>query len=77
MQSIWAGHSGSQKLMSVSIENDMVSKRWKPTRFQPCQKAAVREGPRRIREGFREAHILMKTLIKEFLTTVVYVYMYT
>ena len=56
--------------MSVSIENDMVSTAWEPTRFQPYQKAAVREGTRRIREEKREAHSFGKTQIQEFLTTV-------
>ena len=76
MRSIGSGHSGSQKLISVSSENDMVSKAWKPSRFQPYQKAADREGPRRIREEKREAHIFRKARIKEFSKEVIYIYIY-
>ena len=74
MRSIGSGHSGSQKLISVSSENDMVSKAWKPSRFQPYQKAADREGPRRIREEKREAHIFPKARIEDFLTTVICIF---
>ena len=76
MRSIGSGHSGSQKLTSVSSENDVISKAWKPSRFQPYQKAADREGPRRIREEKREAHLFRKSQIQEFLTTVIYIYIY-
>ena len=62
-----------QKPQSVSSENDVVSEAWKPARFHPCQKAAVREGPRRIREEKREAHIFRKARIKEFWKEVMYI----